>query len=63
MKVLKTDLDMYINADEEIIESEKKIEYYKTILGLIEDTLKSIEQRGWDIKNAQQQQIHLAGGF
>ena len=54
---------MYINADEEIIESEKKIEYYKTILGLIEDTLKSIEQRGWDIKNAQQQQIHLAGGF
>jgi len=53
MKVLKTDL----------IESEKKIEYYKTILGLIEDTLKSIEQRGWDIKNAQQQQIHLAGGF
>ena len=63
MKVLKTDLDMYINADEETIESEKKIEYYKTILGLIEDTLKSIEQRGWDIKNAQQQQIHLAGGF
>ena len=63
MKVLRTDLDMYINADDEIIEIDKKLEYYKCTLGLIEDTLKSIEQRGWDIKNAQQQQIHLSGGF
>ena len=45
LKVLKTDLGVYISADEEIIDAENKIGYFKGVI-------KSVDNRGWDIKNA-----------
>ena len=51
-KVLKTDLAMYINSDDEIIELGAKIEYLKTVIKYIEGVIKSIDNRGWDVSHA-----------
>ena len=47
LKVLKTDLSVYIESDEDIINSENK-----TVVKYIDGVIKSIDNRGWDIKNA-----------
>ena len=52
LKVLKTDLHIYIESDEDIIKSEHKIAYLETVIKYIDGVLKSIQSRGWDIKNA-----------
>ena len=53
LKVLKTDLGVYINSDEDIMEIEMKIEYYETLVQFIDGVIKSIDNRSWDIKHAQ----------
>ena len=52
LKVLKTDLSVYITADEEIINAENKIGYLETVVDYIKGVIKSVDNRGWDIKNA-----------
>ena len=52
LKVLKTDLSVYISADEEIIDAENKIGYLETVVDYIKGVIKSVDNRGWDIKNA-----------
>ena len=52
LKVLKSDLNIYIESDEEIIQSEHKVAYLETVVKYIDGVLKSINSRGWDIKNA-----------
>ena len=52
LKVLKTDLAVYITSDEEIINAENKVGYLETIVDYIKGVIKSVDNRGWDIKNA-----------
>ena len=52
LKVLKGDLAMYISSDEEVIELMDKIGYLEIVVKYIEGVIKSIDNRGWDIKNA-----------
>ena len=52
LKVLKTDLGVYISADEEIIDAENKIGYLETVVDYIKGVIKSIDNRGWNIKYA-----------
>ena len=52
IKVLKTDLSVYITSDEEVIDAENKIGYLETVVDYIKGVLKSVDNRGWDIKNA-----------
>ena len=52
LKVLKTDLSIYIESDEDIIKVEHKISYLESVVKFIEGVLRSIQSRGWDIKNA-----------
>ena len=52
LKVLKNDLHIYIESDKEIIDAENKIIYLETTTKYIDYVLKSIQSRGWDIKNA-----------
>ena len=52
LKVLKTDLSVYITSDEEVINAENKIGYLETIVDYIKGVIKSVDNRGWDIKNA-----------
>ena len=52
LKVLKSDLSVYIESDEDIIALEHKISYLETTIKYIDGVLRSIQSRGWDIKNA-----------
>ena len=52
IKVLKTDLSVYITSDEEVIDAENKIGYLETVVDYIKGVIKSVDTRGWDIKNA-----------
>jgi hypothetical protein len=52
LKVLKGDLAMYISSDEEVIELMDKIGYLEVVIKYIDGVIKSIDNRGWDIKNA-----------
>ena len=52
LKVLKTDLNIYIESDEDIIKLEHKIAYLETTIKYIDGVLRSIKSRGWEIKNA-----------
>lgn len=51
-KVLKLDIDKYMDADEEIIKSVSKIEYFQTMLNYLDSILKTILNRTYQIKNA-----------
>ena len=52
IKVLKTDLSVYITSDEDIINAENKIGYLETFFDYTKGVIKSVDNRGWDIKNA-----------
>ena len=52
LKVLKTDLQIYISSDDDIIELSNKIAYLETTIKFIDGVIKSIDNRGWDIKHA-----------
>ena len=52
IKVLKTDLHVYITSDEDIIDAENKIGYLETVVDYTKGVIKSVDNRGWDIKNA-----------
>lgn len=51
-KVLKPDIDKYMDADSEIIKSMSKIDYYQTMLSYLESILKTILNRTYQIKNS-----------
>ena len=61
LKILKTDLQMYINSDEDILNLQGKIAYYESIIKYIDGVIKSIENRGWDIRNATEWKKFEAG--
>jgi hypothetical protein len=61
IKVLKNDLQMYIQSDDDILELQNKIAYYELIIKYIEGVLKSIDNRGWDIRHAQDWKKFEAG--
>ena len=48
----ETDLAVYITSDEEVIDAENKIGYLETVVDYIKGVIKSVDNRGWDIKNA-----------
>ena len=52
LKVVKTDLQIYISSDSDIIELSNKIAYLETTIKFIDGVIKSIDNRGWDIKHA-----------
>ena len=52
LKVLKSDVPMYISSDEEIIQLSDKISYLEYTIKYCEGIIKSIDNRGWDTKNA-----------
>ena len=58
---MKSDLAMYINADDEIIDLQSKIHYYEIIIKYIDGVIKSIDNRSWDIKHSQDWKKFEAG--
>ena len=61
LKVLKSDLSIYNESDEEIIQIENKIVYLETVCKYVDGVMKAISGRGWDIKNAIQWKNFEAG--
>jgi uncharacterized protein (DUF39 family) len=52
LRVLKTDLSIYITSDDDIIELGAKISYLEIVIKYIEGVIKSIDNRGWDVSHA-----------
>jgi len=50
-KVLRNDLDKYIQQDQEIINLSLKIDFHKTRASFLEDIVKTIHSRNFIIKN------------
>ena len=61
IKVLKNDLHMYIQSDDDILQLQTKISYYEMIIKYVEGVLKSIDNRGWVIRNATEWKKFEAG--
>ena len=53
LKVLKSDLAMYIVSDEDVVALANKQAYLEIVIKYIDGVIRSIDNRGWDIKNAQ----------
>ena len=51
-KVLKPDIDRYIESDKKIQKVQLKIEYYNQIVFFLESVLSQIRDRQWQIRNA-----------
>lgn len=62
-KPLKNEMDEVIFGDEDIIGLVDKIEYLKTVLYQLEQTLKSINSRTWDVKSAIEWYKFTNGGY
>jgi|TARA_R100000030_G_scaffold97056_1_gene85723 hypothetical protein len=60
-KVLKADLDKYLDADDELIKCISKIDYYDIMLSYLESILKVIQNRTYQIKNAIEWQRFIRG--
>lgn len=52
LKILKTDVDKYIESDEDIIRLKQKVQYLTTIIDYLDKTIRQISNRGFTIKNA-----------
>lgn len=52
LKVLKQDLDRYIHSDKDVVVIEDKITLQEEKVDYLASTIKSINGRGWEIKNA-----------
>lgn len=52
LKVLKSDLSTYIDSDKDIINHMYKIEYQKEKIDFLESVIRTINNRGFHIKNA-----------
>ena len=52
LKILRTDVDKYINADEVVQKATQKVEYLKVVVDFLDRTLRQITNRTFTIKNA-----------
>lgn len=60
-KVLKPDLDKYMDADPDLIKVLSKIEYYQMMINYLDGILKTILNRTYQIKNAIEYMRFTAG--
>jgi len=62
LNVLKKDLDLYFNADEDLVELKSKIIYQESKIDFLESTLKTLNNRNWVIRNAIEWNKFIQGG-
>jgi hypothetical protein len=61
LKILRTDLDVYLESDKDLLRMEAKINYLKEKVKYIESVLQAIGRRGWDIKSAIEWKKFMSG--
>jgi hypothetical protein len=52
IKIMKSDLDLYLDADQDIQEMQRRIDELSIKIDMIQDFLKMLAARHWTIKNA-----------
>ena len=52
LKILRADIPMYINGDQDIVAQKQKIDLQEVKLELLESIIKSLSNRGFQIKTA-----------
>ena len=52
LKVLKGDINIFLESDEDLSKMSLKISYFETCINYIENILKMINNRGFQVKNA-----------
>jgi len=62
-KPLKNEMDEFLTCDEDLNTLTDKIEYYKTVMFTLEQILRSINSRTWDIKSAIEWNKFTNGAF
>lgn len=61
-KPIKAELDKILEADPEVLAEGDKVEYYNTMVYQLEQILRSLNSRTWDVKNALQFFMWQNGG-
>jgi hypothetical protein len=51
-KPLKNEMDEFLQVDPDLIILQDKIEYFKTVMFQLEQIIRSLNSRTWDIKNS-----------
>lgn len=51
-KPLKNEMDELLQCDKDLIELQDKHEYYKTVIYTLEQIIRSINSRTWDVKSS-----------
>ena len=51
-KPLKNEIDEFLQGDADLISLQDKVEYFKTVLYQLEQIIRSINSRTWDIKSS-----------
>jgi hypothetical protein len=52
LKILRTDIDKYLESDEDLQKAKQKIDYLNTTVDFLDRTIRQIANRGFAIKNA-----------
>ena len=52
LKILKTDIDKYLDSDEELQKQKQKVDYLQTTVDFLDRTIRQISNRGFLIKDA-----------
>tara|TARA_R110000737_G_C14467835_1_gene466209 strand:- start:203 stop:637 length:435 start_codon:yes stop_codon:yes gene_type:complete len=52
LKILKTDLDKFLDADDELQELHLKVKYQQSVVSYLEEIIKIINNRQWNIRSA-----------
>ena len=60
-KVLRQDVDKYMDSDEDLIKIQNKIDYFQVMLNYLDSILKIINNRTFQIKNAIEWQKFIRG--
>ena len=60
-KVLRQDVDKYMDADEDLIRIISKIDYYQVMISYLDSILKTINNRTYQIKNSIEWQKFIRG--
>jgi hypothetical protein len=62
-KPLKNEMDEFLLCDEDLNQLQDKIEYFKTVTYTLEQIIRSLNSRSWDIKSAIEYMKFTNGAF
>jgi hypothetical protein len=61
LKILKTDLNLYIESDEEVKNLQLRLDQYEIIIDYLDGVIKMLNNRSYQIKNAIQWKTYIEG--